>query len=237
MVLVLAVVLLAGLILAEKTNKPKRILTFKTPLSILFIVAWTLQPVENPLFAYLILVALVFCLAGDVLLGMGSDKAFLGGLVSFLLGHVMYTAAFFTAARVGTIMAVAMIILLFAAALVWRWLEPHLEEMKVPVLAYMVVISIMVCAAAGLAANSAMPEKARFVILAGAVLFYVSDLFVAPAAFCDRCYLQPADRAAPVLRRPVPAGLLRGLGAVNATGVHQSTGSRTVCLALFRNNT
>jgi len=182
-VLVLAVGLLVGLIRAEKTSKPQKILTFKTPLSLLFIVAWTLQPAQSPLFSGLILAALVFCLGGDVLLGMGSDKAFLGGLVSFLLGHVMYTAAFFTAARVGTIMAVAMIILLFAAALVWRWLEPHLEEMKVPVLAYMVVISIMVCAAAGLAANSAMPEKARFVILAGAVLFYVSDLFVARQRF------------------------------------------------------
>jgi uncharacterized membrane protein YhhN len=182
-VLVLAVVLLVGLIRAEKTTKPKRILIFKTPLSILFIVAWTLQPVENPLFAYLILVALVFCLGGDVLLGMGSDIAFLGGLVSFLLGHVMYTAAFFTAARVGSIMAVAMIVLLFAAALVWRWLGAHLEEMKTPVLAYMVVISIMVCAAAGLAANAALPGAARVVILIGAVLFYISDLFVARQRF------------------------------------------------------
>jgi len=182
-VLVLAVGLLVGLIRAEKTSKPKKILTFKTPLSLLFIVAWTLQPAQNPLFSGLILAALVFCLGGDVLLGMGSEKAFLGGLVSFLLGHVMYTAAFFTTARVGTIMAVAMIVLIFAAALVWRWLEPHLEEMKVPVLAYMVVISIMVCAAAGLAANSVLPEKARFVILTGAVLFYVSDLFVARQRF------------------------------------------------------
>ncbi|BBO73674.1 hypothetical protein DSCW_10910 [Desulfosarcina widdelii] len=182
-VLVLAVALLAGLIQAEKTNSPKKILTFKTPLSLLFIVAWTLQPSQNPFFSGLILAALVFCLGGDVLLGMGSDKAFLGGLVSFLLGHVMYTAAFFTAARVGTIMAVAMIVLLFAAALVWRWLGPHLEEMKVPVLAYMVVISIMVCAAAGLAANAALPGTARAVILLGAVLFYISDLFVARQRF------------------------------------------------------
>ena len=188
-VLVMALVLLAGLIRAEKTNAPKKILTFKTPLSLLFIVAWTLQPAENPLFAYLILAALVFCLGGDVLLGMGSDKAFLGGLVSFLLGHVMYTAAFFTAARVGTIMALAMIALLFAAALVWRWLEPHLEEMKVPVLAYMVVISIMVCAASGLAANAALPDNARIVIFTGAVLFYISDLFVARQRFVVDAYV------------------------------------------------
>jgi len=187
--LMLAVVLLVGLIRAEKTNKPKKILTYKTPLSILFIVAWTLQPAQNPLFSGLILIALVFCLGGDVLLGMGSDKAFLGGLVSFLLGHVMYTAAFFTAARVSSIMAVAMIILLVAAALIWCWLEPHLEEMKTPVLAYMVVISIMVCAAAGLAASSTLPGTARVVILTGAVLFYISDLFVARQRFVVDAYI------------------------------------------------
>lgn len=182
-VLVVAGVLLVGLIRAEKTNKPKKILTVKTPLSLLFIVAWTLQPAQNPLFSGLILAALVFCLGGDVLLGMGSDKAFLGGLISFLLGHVMYTAAFFMNADVGTFMAAAMIVLLVAAALVWRWLEPHLEEMKTPVLAYMVIISIMVCAAAGLAANSTLPGSARMVILTGAVLFYISDLFVARQRF------------------------------------------------------
>jgi uncharacterized membrane protein YhhN len=180
---VLAVVLLVGLIRAEKTNKPKRILTFKTPLSLLFIVAWALQPAQAPLFSGLILAALVFCLGGDVLLGMGSDKAFLGGLISFLLGHVMYTAAFFTVADVGSIMAAAMIILMVAAVLVWRWLGPHLEEMKTPVLAYMVVISIMVCGAAGLAANPTLPGTARAVILLGAILFYLSDLFVARQRF------------------------------------------------------
>lgn len=181
--LVLAGGLLVGLIRAEETNTPRKILTFKTPLSLLFIVAWTLQPAPNPLFSTLILAALMFCLGGDVLLGMGSDKAFLGGLVSFLLGHVMYTAAFFTAAHVDTAMAMAMVTLLVAAALVWRWLEPHLERMKTPVLAYMVVISIMVCAAAGLAGNAILPENARFAILTGAVLFYISDLFVARQRF------------------------------------------------------
>jgi uncharacterized membrane protein YhhN len=183
MVLVLAIVLLVGLINAEKSSDPKKILLFKTPLSLLFILAWSLQPAQNPSFAHLILMALIFCLGGDVLLALGSSKAFLAGLVSFLSGHVMYAAAFFTMAHVGSAMAAGMILLMVMAVVVWRWLEPHLGEMKIPVLAYIVIISIMVCAAVGLTANPNMPRAAQLGILAGAVLFYISDLFVARQRF------------------------------------------------------
>ncbi len=182
-VLVLAVVLLIGLIKAEKTADPKKILIFKAPLSLLFILAWSLQPAKSETFADLILVALLFCLAGDVLLALGSRKTFLAGLVSFLIGHVVYAAAFFKITQVGTPMAVGVIMLVAVAALVWRWLQPHLGDMETPVLAYIVIISTMVCAAVGVAANATLPKTAQLGILAGAVLFYVSDIFVARQQF------------------------------------------------------
>jgi uncharacterized membrane protein YhhN len=55
--------------------------------------------------------------------------------------------------------------------------------MKIPVLAYIVVISIMVCAACGIAGNPNLPASARATIFAGAILFYLSDLFVARQRF------------------------------------------------------
>ncbi|WP_372682419.1 lysoplasmalogenase [Desulfosarcina sp.] len=182
-VLGLAVVLLVGLVNAEKTETPKWILLFKTPLSLLFIVAWTLQPAHNTAFSGLILIALLFCLGGDILLALGTRITFLCGLVSFLLGHVMYAAAFFLDGRVGPLMAVGAILLAVSATLVWRWLESNLGSMKVPVLAYIIVISIMVCGACGIAANPAIPGYARAAILIGAILFYFSDLFVARQRF------------------------------------------------------
>ena len=191
-VVALALALLVGLIVAEKTERPKRILAFKTPLSMLFIVAWTLQPAQNPGFASMILIALVFCLGGDVLLALGSPKTFLLGLVSFLLGHVMYAAAFFTLGQVGPAMAAGMILFMTAGVVVWRWLEPHLGDMKTPVLAYIVIISIMVCGAAGLAANPAIPCITRTTILIGAVLFYLSDIFVARQRFVVSAQLNRA---------------------------------------------
>lgn len=183
MVLALAVALLVGLVKAEKTEKPKWILTFKTPLSLLFIVAWTLQPVQDARFAGLILLALVFCLGGDLLLAFSSRSTFLLGLISFLLGHLIYAAAFFRVGAVGPAMAVGVILLTVAAGFTWRWLEPYLGNMRTPVLAYMVVISIMLCGAFGLVGNPTIPAFARASLFAGAILFYLSDLFVARQRF------------------------------------------------------
>ncbi len=182
-VLGLAVVLLVGLVTAEMTENPKWILLFKTPLSLLFIVAWTLQPALDARFAGLILLALLFCLGGDILLAFGSRGTFLLGLASFLLGHLSYAVAFFAVGAVGPAMAVGVILLMTAAALVWPWLEPHLGNMHTPVLAYIVVISIMVCGAFGVAGDPTIPLRARGGLFAGAILFYISDLFVARQRF------------------------------------------------------
>lgn len=189
MVLVMAIVLLIGLINAEKMETPGRILAFKTPLSLLFIFAWTLQPAQHSGFAGLVLVALVFCLGGDVLLALGTHITFLLGLVSFLLGHIMYAVAFFMVGDIGPFMGAGTPLLVISAALTWRWLEPHLGDMKIPVLAYIVVISIMVCAACGIAGDPTLPTSARATIFAGAVLFYLSDLFVARQRFVVNAHM------------------------------------------------
>lgn len=183
MILTPALFLLIALIYAEKTESPKRILIFKAPLSFLFIIAWFIHPAQHPLFANLVFVALVFCLAGDVLLAIGSPAAFLAGLVSFLLGHVMYAGAFFLVADVGAFMAVGVMLLALSAALIWRWLSPHLGNMQNPVMAYIVVISIMVAGAFGIFGNATIAPGVRAIIFTGAVLFYASDLFVARQRF------------------------------------------------------
>lgn len=182
-VLGIAIALLVGLIFAEKTNDPRRILLFKTPLSLLFIVAWHLHAPLDSFYSGLILVALLFCFVGDILLAFGSRKTFLLGLISFLMGHMMYAAAFFMAGAVGPWMAPGVLLLVVSAAFIWRWLEPHLATMQTPVLAYIVVISIMVCGACGIAGHPDIPVYARLSVLAGGVLFYLSDLCVARQRF------------------------------------------------------
>lgn len=183
LLLVIALLLLAGLIRAERRERTGRILGFKTPLSLLFILAWFLQQGQNPRYAGMILAALWLCLAGDVLLAFGSRRTFLLGLASFLTGHLVYAAAFFHVGTTGVAVAAGAILMIAAGLAIWRWLGPHLQGMDIPVLAYMVVISIMVCAAASLAATSTIPPAARAGVLTGAVLFYLSDIFVARQRF------------------------------------------------------
>jgi len=126
----------------------------------------------------IVLAALALSWLGDLLLTFTSRNAFLGGLVAFLLGHVAYSVAFGTLGvnpLVGAIAAAAVAII---AVFVWRWLTPHVGDMAAPVIAYVIVISVMVVLAFG-----AFGDGATWLIPVGATLFFISDLFVARNQF------------------------------------------------------
>ncbi|MGH0035818.1 MAG: lysoplasmalogenase [Myxococcota bacterium] len=134
---------------------------------------------ESP-YGLAILTALVLSMLGDVLLiPEGSGPFFLAGLVSFLLGHLGFAVAFVVS---GVSLPGAAIAAVAIAGPVWavlRWLRPHVpDDMKIPVMAYVGVISAMVVTAAGATAAGGTPT-----MLAGAVLFYLSDLGVARDRF------------------------------------------------------
>ena len=125
-----------------------------------------------------VLVALLLSAVGDVaLLGSGTP-AFLGGLVSFLLGHVAYTVAFAVRGLDAAWAAVGVAALVIPFVVVMRWLIPHAGEMRGPVAAYAVVITVMVAGAVG-----TMGTNADGRILAAAIGFYISDLAVARDRF------------------------------------------------------
>jgi uncharacterized membrane protein YhhN len=133
-----------------------------------------------------ILSGLVLSACGDVLLiPRESPRAFLAGLVAFLLGHVAYAIAFATRGLDGITVAVALPAVLGAGLVVLRRLLPFVSaRMRAPVLAYVVVISVMlVCAAGtvGRAGNSA--------IFLGAFAFYLSDLAVARERFVQKSFV------------------------------------------------
>lgn len=133
---------------------------------------------DTPEVARWIAAGLVLGAIGDVLLMFESQRAFLGGLVAFLLGHLAYVVAF---ARTvpparwiegGMIAVVAAT--LVAAAIVLRWLWPRLGAMRVPVIGYVAVITSMVVGGIAVATPLAT---------AGAIAFYASDLAVAREKF------------------------------------------------------
>ncbi len=125
-----------------------------------------------------ILAALVFCWWGDYFLTRGSETSFLLGLVAFLLGHLGFAAAFLIHG-INPRWALAAALMLFIPAMaVYLWLEEQLGPMKLPVCAYIAVISLMLALATGTRGRGATR-----LIFIGAALFYASDLFVARQKF------------------------------------------------------
>lgn len=134
---------------------------------------------------FLLVAALLICAVGDALLAQEGEQFFLGGLVAFLLGHLVYIALFLAvAAGLGTGMATLLaepwraflVLAAFVAtgALALRLLPAIGEDLRLPVIAYAVAILAMLAAAATLP----LP-----MVVAGATLFFVSDAILAAERF------------------------------------------------------
>lgn len=180
----IGLVALGVLLASERQGKGGLRVVSKVVASSAFVAVGWLGPLRGQSPALLVGV----CLAaiGDVcLLPRKSRGWFLAGLVSFLLAHVAYTVAFLRLPVSWLVLGVGAAVLTAPALWVLRWLWPHLpERMRLPVLAYVVAITVMVdCAIAAAWAG------ATFWVPIGAVLFYLSDLTVARHRFVDDGYV------------------------------------------------
>lgn len=176
------VITVACLIRAEFSGRKGQIYFFKPVSTLLIITVIALSFWVNDLSAAYktaILIGMLFCLGGDIALMFDSARAFMAGLVSFLIGHVVYTAAFlhfggylwfdFPVTPIVALASIAMFIYLY----------PGLQKMKGPVLAYVLVITLMLnCAALSFKSDFFTPSQARFLAI-GAALFYLSDVILA----------------------------------------------------------
>jgi uncharacterized membrane protein YhhN len=110
-------------------------------------------------------------------------RAFLAGLVLFLLGHIAYAATFAAHGARSELDYLVLVVLLLPALGFYRLLAPGLGRLRWPVVAYIVVISLMLGAAASLLASPSVPPAAALLALGGAVLFYLSDVILAANRF------------------------------------------------------
>lgn len=156
--------------------------------------AWLTKPVASAAFVAValaagalasaygvtVLVALVLCMLGDLLLIPEKVEAsFLAGLVSFLLGHVAFGVAFVVLGVSWPVVGIATVILAVPALLILRWLRPHLQgPMRFAVPTYIIVITAMVALSMG----AGIPTR-RWLIVAGTVSFFLSDIAVARNRF------------------------------------------------------
>ncbi len=175
--------MLAGLLVFEKNGNQKAKLPTKTILSCLFIFTALAQSHPNPGYLYILLIGLIFCLGGDVFLALPRERMFLFGLVSFLLGHVFYAGSFFYVADVSYWTWIGAGIGLFAGGRVFCWLRPHLGPLQIPVMLYIIVITVMLIGAWTVFCDAGVEFLGRLLVFSGAVSFYISDLFVARDRF------------------------------------------------------
>jgi uncharacterized membrane protein YhhN len=129
---------------------------------------------------------LVLCAAGDVLLLW--DRTFDLGLLSFLLGHLAYVGGFRVALPFSSWPAQILAPLVLAGAIAAGWLWPRLGRRRIPVLLYIIAISVMLWGAVSTVVRGILPWTATV----GAVLFYLSDLAVARHRFVQPSFLNRA---------------------------------------------
>ena len=152
----------------------------------------TTRVADDPIlagYAGWIVAGTVLSWAGDLLLiPKKTSRAFLLGLVSFLLAHVAYAGAFLTLGVPDARAWWIVLPLAVVAAVVLGWLWPRLDRrFRIAVPTYMAVISTMLAGAV-----AASPRPGGWMIGAGAGLFYLSDLFVARNRFVSPGFVNRA---------------------------------------------
>ncbi len=169
-----------GLILADKRESVRGRWLTKPVASAAFIALALQAGALDSAYGITVIVALVLCMLGDVLL-IPEDvgAAFLGGLGSFLLGHVAFGVAFLVMGVSWPIVGIAAGIVAVPALLILRWLTPHLRgPMRMAVPIYVLAIACMVALSMG----AGIPAR-HWLIPAGTICFFLSDIAVARNRF------------------------------------------------------
>jgi len=200
-------VAVAGLLLAERRESGRGIWIAKPVASLSFIWMALASGATQSGYGRWILVALILCLAGDLLLIPRNRPAvFRAGVLAFLLGHLAYAAGFMTQPLAWHGLVIGAALLAMVVFVVLRWLGPSLPaDMVWPVRAYLFVIAVMSVLACGVTAAGGPPEVA-----AGALAFTASDVSVARDRFlrhefANRAWGLPLYYAAQLLLASTPA--------------------------------
>ena len=187
-IIVLGFILLLGLLYYEKKQTRVLLVITKFILSLLFVLTALLQPHSVPAYYHYLLIGLVFCLIGDVCLALPQGNAFRVGLIAFLIGHIFYIFGFSSLIPLSYWISSGLFIFLGMSTFIFFWLRPHLKSMLIPVSLYIVIITVMGVGAWAVFWKSSFGISGRALILAGALCFYFSDVFVARDKFINKEY-------------------------------------------------
>jgi uncharacterized membrane protein YhhN len=140
-------------------------------------------------YGQILLAGLALCWIGDAcLLSLGQSTGFLVGIGAFLLGHAVYAIAFYQLGFDPTGLIIGGVLVGGLALIALRWLRPNVpDDFQVPVISYIGVISVMVIASIG-----AVAAGAPIYLAIGAIVFGISDIFVARERFVSPGFVNSA---------------------------------------------
>ena len=158
----------------------------KTAASAAFVVLGALRWSTGDTVGAWLVVGLALCAVGDLCLLW--KRSFDAGLIAFLLGHIAYVVGFCEALPMRGWPLWILVPLAIAGGAATRWLWPHLGRRRLPVILYIIAISVMAWGGVSTLVRNMLPWTAT----AGAFLFYLSDLLVARHRFVQASYLNRA---------------------------------------------
>jgi len=174
------------LVTAALKGNQRLVYVFK-PLSTLLVIAVALlsllAPSAQPAFTWWVIAGLVLSLGGDVALMWESNRAFLIGLVLFLLAHVVYSIAFTVPNGFHPADLITGAVLLAVAAAIYLYLQPGLGRMQGPVILYTLIICFMVNRAISSFFGDAFTTTQAWLLSLGAIFFMLSDIVLAVNRF------------------------------------------------------
>ena len=138
------------------------------------------------------LLALIFSFFGDVLLMINptTDELFISGLLSFMIGHLMYTYAFYLDTETplnrrweGAHLLIPFLFIAHAILIASQMIVNLEGVMMIAVLTYVVVITIMGATAASRIRDGFTLD--RIILLVGILFFVISDTLIGVTKFID----------------------------------------------------
>ena len=171
---------LAGLLLAEQRQSTSGVWLFKPVAAAAYIWIALVHDATSSAYGVAVLIALLLSWCGDVLLIPKARPAvFRAGILAFLSAHIAFVVAFLVRGVSWSAFLVAVFVLAVPGFAVWRWLAGQVPAtLNAAVRFYIVVITVMLAAAIATHVHAPAP-----IIVLGAALFWVSDLFVARDRF------------------------------------------------------
>jgi len=144
------------------------------PMVAIIILPFSREADIDSLFAITILAGLLFSLTGDIFLLM-PKKYFKAGLIAFLTAHVFYSYSLFNIST--AVRYEAFVLYAVYGYFIFKYLKDSLGKMRLPVIMYIAVISIM----GGFGLNQFVNGSHihSFQIFIASILFIVSDSVLA----------------------------------------------------------